>query len=202
MEGNPCNTILLHRMMPHVSTLGPYSRLCLWTQGCPRRCEGCITPEAQPLSGGYRVEFGEIESMLLRYPEQEGLTISGGEPFLQATALCHLIDRLRNKKDVGVIIYSGYTLNELQQSFAPKDSLSLLARTDLLIDGPYVQSLDDNGALRGSSNQQALLLTNRYKGEISRYGAGKKRETELRYSENGFCIIGVPKKSFPKEQML
>ena len=130
--------------------------------------------------------------MLLRFPEQEGLTVSGGEPFLQAEALARLIDRLRKRKEIGVILYTGYTLEELRGQQAPEGSGALLERIDLLIDGPYIANLNDGGALRGSSNQRVIPLTERYRDRLWMYGAGRERQVELRYTEEGFGIVGVP----------
>lgn len=191
-QPEPSETLRLHLLLPQITTLGPYVRLGIWTQGCPRRCHGCVTPEAQPLTGGRLAAPGEIERLYFRFPAHEGLTVSGGEPFLQAKVLCGLIDRLRARKDVGVIIYTGYTLEELKQAGAPEGSLALLNRTDLLIDGPYQAALDDGGALRGSSNQRVLPLTDRYRDCLRLFGPGQARRTELRYTGEGFGLVGIP----------
>ena len=192
------DVLRLHRLIPRVTTLGPFVRLGVWTQGCLGSCPGCVTPEARPLTGGKPVTFDGIERLFLRFPEQEGLTVSGGEPFLQAAALCRLIDRLRARRDMGVIVYTGYTLDELQKTRAA-ENLALLDRIDLLIDGPYITALDDGGALRGSSNQRILPLTDRYRNCLDQYGPGRPRRTELRYTDDGFGLVGIPSKRRKEE---
>ena len=163
----------VHMREPAVRTLGPGVRYALWVQGCPRRCPGCVAPEAQALDGGTELETGALAWEIL-LSGAEGLTISGGEPFLQAKALAGLIRTVRRKRDLGVIVYTGYLYEEL---LADPAARALLEQTDLLIDGPYVKELDDGKSLRGSSNQRVIPLTERYRGELSLYGR-PERPTE------------------------
>lgn len=163
----------VHMREPAVHTLGPGVRYALWVQGCPRRCPGCVAPEAQALDGGTELETGALAWEIL-LSGAEGLTISGGEPFLQAEALAELIRTVRRKRDLGVIVYTGYRYEEL---LADPAARALLEETDLLIDGPYVKELDDGKSLRGSSNQRVIPLTERYRGELSLYGR-PERPTE------------------------
>lgn len=182
-------------MLPRIKVLGPFSRYVIWTQGCNRRCPGCMSPESRLWDGGAQYDVAEITKRILRYPETEGITISGGEPFLQAAALSNLIDSIRKERDFGVICYTGFTIEELSSDEAPPGSVGLLNRIDLLIDGPYVKELNDDGALRGSSNQRILPLTGRYRDYLSLYGAEGKRETEPKMIEDGFLVVGVPSKT-------
>ncbi len=163
----------VHMREPAVRTLGPGVRYALWVQGCPRRCPGCVAPEAQALDGGTELETGALAWEIL-LSGVEGLTISGGEPFLQAEALAELIRTVRRKRDLGVIVYTGYRYEEL---LADPAARALLEETDLLIDGPYVKELDDGKSLRGSSNQRVIPLTERYREELSLYGR-PERPTE------------------------
>lgn len=163
----------VHMREPAVRTLGPGVRYALWVQGCPRRCPGCVAPEAQALDGGTELETGALAWEIL-LSGAEGLTISGGEPFLQAEALAELIRTVRRKRDLGVIVYTGYRYEEL---LADPAARALLEETDLLIDGPYVKELDDGKSLRGSSNQRVIPLTERYREELSLYGR-PERPTE------------------------
>ena len=193
--GKGSETLQVHRMLPRVITLGPGLRLALWVQGCFRRCPGCITPDSRPLDGGRQQTVSEIAAAFLREPGHEGITISGGEPFLQAGALCRLIDLIREQRDCGVIVYTGYTLEELQESGAPEDAAELLRRTDLLIDGPYIRELNDDASLRGSSNQRVICLTERYRNDIGLYGVKDRRDIEIRWTQDGLFIAGIPSKT-------
>lgn len=121
---------------------------------------------------------------------RDGLTISGGEPFLQAQALYELVNLIRAKRDIGIIVYTGYTLDEILQS---KDlyMCRFLEQIDLLIDGPYIEELNDGMNLRGSSNQRAIALTARYESDVDGYGS-KKAEVEFFMKEDKVLMVGVP----------
>ena len=190
--GERNKTVLVHQMLSGITTLGPFSRFALWTQGCQRHCPGCISPTSRSFDGGYEVSIDEIACKALCEPAHEGITISGGEPFLQATALCDLIDLIRQKKNFGVIVYTGFTFEELRGSCAPENSGELLRRIDLLIDGPYISELNDNASLRGSSNQRLIWLTDRYKSYSDQYGVPEGRKTEIRWTGEEFFIAGIP----------
>lgn len=71
---------------------GPGLRTTIFFQGCGLKCEWCQNPESQCLNGGYvpllNYSIDEIVEIVLRdknYYEgsQGGVTLSGGEPFLQ-----------------------------------------------------------------------------------------------------------------------
>lgn len=172
-----------------VTKLGPGIRFCIWTQGCPRRCTGCMTPESQPLDGGYLIDVDSLVDRIKQLRRTE-LTISGGEPFLQAAALTELIVKLRKDIDLGVIIYTGYTYEEIM-SGSNYEYKVLSDQCDLIIDGPYEALLNDGKNLRGSSNQKAILITNRYKDFIKEFGE-KPAEVEFFVREDRISMVGVP----------
>jgi organic radical activating enzyme len=100
-----------------------------------------------------------LVAQLLR-PEHEGISFSGGEPFLQASALALLAREVR-RSGRSVVSYSGFTLQELQSGEVP-DAAALLSELDILIDGPFVPAQAATLPWRGSSNQQIHFLTDRY----------------------------------------
>jgi len=65
----------------------------------------------------------------------------------------------------------------------------LLAQVDVLIDGPFVQSLNDSVGLRGSSNQRVIHLTSRLKGHDFE---SQKREVEITITNGELAFIGIP----------
>lgn len=183
--------IRIHHKVRKATVLGPGVRYVVWVQGCMQRCPGCVSPQAQPLDGGTEMPVDALVEDILSTDGIEGITISGGEPFLQAAALVRLIDALRARRDLGVIVYTGCLLEDLQ-SDEPAGAAELLMRIDLLIDGPYVDELNDDGALRGSSNQRVIPLTKRYTGAVADYGVPGGRKTELMFTADGFFLTGVP----------
>ena len=167
--------------------LGPFKRSVIWVQGCLKNCPGCIAPESHALTG-QKISIDTILQWISQYPDNEGITISGGEPFLQAKALCQLVKEVR-KQNKGVIIYSGYTYQELLDQKDP-DISELLSLTDLLIDGPYIQKKDDGSAGRGSSNQQYIHLTQRYFNHQDYFQ--KQRQAVIYTDGRKFILEGIP----------
>ena len=170
--------------------LGPFLRNALWVSGCCFNCDGCLAKEMNK-QNPKSISTHELANVFLT-TKAEGVTISGGEPFLQSKALSEMIDIIREERDYGVIIYSGYTIDELIQ----KDDLdinNLLSKTDILIDGRYIKDLDDGKPYRGSSNQRIIPLTDRYSGYISDYyNSQNKRSIEIQIDRNSFYLVGVP----------
>lgn len=172
-----------------ITKLGPGVRFGIWTQGCPRRCSGCMSPNSQALNQGYLVNVEALSKQIVDSGRTE-LTISGGEPFLQAKQLIALIDKVRETVDLGVIIYTGYTIDELNSSeniYYKK----LLKKSDLIVDGEYVESLNDGKNLRGSSNQRAIPLTDRYRDFSKEFGT-RPAEVEFFFQEEKISMVGVP----------
>lgn len=167
--------------------LGPYKRFVIWVYGCCFNCDGCLahnTKYGVELKLSLRELVGQVS-----LDDVEGITISGGEPFLQAPVLYDFVSLLRSKKDIGIIIYSGYTKEELQKD---ERNLPLLSITDILIDGRYIKALDDGRAYVGSSNQKVHYLSERYKEIGPYYYAARKRKAEIKLTGNQAILIGVP----------
>lgn len=171
-----------------VTVLGPGKRCVLWVFGCCFSCEGCIG-EHYKTGSWLETSAREMAEWYLSHPA-DGLTISGGEPMLQAGALCEMIDRIRAVRPCGVIVYTGFTLEMLQDE--SEDVRRLLEHIDLLIDGPYIRELDHNQSGRGSENQRIIPLTPLYQQEAKTYYAPHVRHTEIRMSREGTLMIGVP----------
>lgn len=136
---------------------GPGLRFTVFTQGCPHHCPGCHNPQTHDFQGGRWVTVAELVRQFDEDPLLAGVTLSGGEPFCQAEALCDLAQQIRDRGKT-VMAYSGYTLEQLQA--LPDPAVDRLLRlTDILVDGPYIQALRDlDLKFRGSSNQRLLDL--------------------------------------------
>ncbi len=182
--------ILLSHTEKNTDLLGPYRRFVIWVHGCCFDCEGCLAESTK--NGAYtETDIKELAQEILS-SETEGITISGGEPFLQAKALFELVSLLKSIKDIGVIIYSGFTLEELQEN---KENRDLLTVTDILIDGRYMKELDDGKAYIGSSNQHLYYLSDRYKDIGQEYYSADKRRAEIKFTLDKAVLIGVPSKN-------
>lgn len=153
-------TINLHDFLERSTENGPGTRAVIWVQGCTLHCPGCFNPDTHDQGIRQLVAVEELASRILRISGIEGITISGGEPFLQAAPLAQLGD-LMHTHDLGLVVFSGFTFEQLTQA-NKSDWNALLAVTDLLIAGPFMQQFACNMALRGSRNQTLHFLSERY----------------------------------------
>ena len=136
---------------------GPGIRLVVYAQGCLQDCPGCHNPETQDLEGGRLVALEELTEKIERNPYLDGVTFSGGEPFLQAEAFARLAQKFKSR-GLSLVTYTGYTFEYLfKESRSDLSIYRLLKSTDLLIDGPYLQEKRDLNLLyRGSYNQRII----------------------------------------------
>lgn len=136
---------------------GPGIRYVIFTQGCPHNCQGCHNPQTHDFNSGKIVNIEEIVDNINENPLLKGITLSGGEPFMQAKVLSKLIDKISNR-NLDIITYTGFKFEDLLNTANEENNfLELLNRTDILIDGKFEeQNKDENLMYRGSSNQRAI----------------------------------------------
>jgi anaerobic ribonucleoside-triphosphate reductase activating protein len=150
-------SLRVHRIYHGSVVEGPGRRSVLQLMGCTLRCPGCHTPETHPVDGGVLMSVGEVVDLLLDQEgaPRDGVTILGGEPFLQHENLSLLLSELKGRGQ-HITLYSGYTLEELRAR--PEPSVrEALALADILIDGRFVASLSHGaGEWRGSTNQRVI----------------------------------------------
>ncbi|MBQ2038598.1 MAG: anaerobic ribonucleoside-triphosphate reductase activating protein [Thermoguttaceae bacterium] len=134
---------------------GPGMRYALFTQGCPRACPGCHNPQTHDPKGGFETTTEEILKEIDSNPLLDGVTFSGGDPFMQPKPLVELAKELK-KRNLNVITYTGYRWEELVDANDP-DWNALIQASDVIVDGPFVQSLHDwKLKYTGSSNQRII----------------------------------------------
>ena len=178
-------------MVRETKFLGPGLRAVLWVRGCFHHCKGCFSPEWQSVhQENYQSDQSLAERLLIQNPGVEGITFSGGDPFLQAESLAKMLRFARTERDFNVISYSGYTLEQLQKEVVPGAN-DLLAEIDILIDGKYVEALNTGVGMYGSTNQKVHYLTN----NIERIDfASLPRKVEIRINSEEAFLVGVPGK--------
>jgi len=152
----------VHRIYHGSVVEGPGRRSVLQLMGCTLRCPGCHTPETHPVDGGVLISVAEVVDLLLD-PEghpRDGVTVLGGEPFLQHENLSLLLRELK-ERGLHVTLYSGYTLEELRARPEPSVREALVL-ADILIDGRFIASLARGaGEWRGSTNQRVIYAPGR-----------------------------------------
>ena len=141
----------INRIQFPVYNLGPGKRLAIWVQGCSLACKGCINPELWTENGGKNIEIASLASSILTIKNHfDGITITGGEPFEQYNALVAFGSFIKMKSILNILVYSGFTLEELTKKFPDKLFMNSL---DYLIDGRYERDFAVSDNIRGSSNQ-------------------------------------------------
>lgn len=183
------SAIRIYMSVPCSEVLGPYKRFVVWVQGCNKRCKGCIAKDSWASDGGEIVKVDELAEKIILQDAIEGITISGGEPFLQQELLCELIKKVREHRDLGVILYTGMNYDEIKDS-------DLARCADLIIDGEYIEEKNDNKSLRGSSNQNIICVTERYSNVVSDYYGVQGRKIELVLTNGTTQMVGIPTKEF------
>ena len=180
-----------------VKTLGPGNRVGIWAVGCHQRCYKCSNPELQDADPAKDVDLTTIQNTILRVKADsriDGITISGGEPFLYPDELCRLVLFLKRNVSEDILIYTGYTIDELYGSEDPY-VITILENIAVLIDGPYVNNLNDGLGLRGSSNQRIIFLNSKYKQHYESLILQKRLVQNVHYN-GGFVSFGIPLKDY------
>lgn len=136
---------------------GPGFRYVIFTQGCPHHCEGCHNPGTHSMDGGRLENITTLAKDIQKNPLLKGITLSGGEPFMQAKKLVKLLSMLDLNRYT-VMTYTGFKYEYLLKNSDEENGyLELLRLTDVLIDGKFELSLKSNKVkFRGSTNQRAI----------------------------------------------
>lgn len=169
--------------------LGPGVRAVVWVQGCAFHCPGCIAPEWIPLKPARLVSPENLAAELLANPQITGITISGGEPMLQADGLSRMLRYASAIRSIDVLCFSGYHLEQLTTTPPGPGVSDLLQQLDVLVDGPYIHKLNDNLGLRGSRNQRIHYLTSRLKAYDLEH---QPRSAEVVLQQGQAMLVGVP----------
>lgn len=149
---------------------GPGLRLTVFVQGCPHHCPGCHNPETWDQFGGRYMDTQEIIAKMDANPLLDGITLSGGEPFWQSYPCIELAEAA-HERGLNVWCYTGFTFEKIK-----KDPYfrNLLDHIDVLVDGPYIESLRTlELPWRGSRNQRLIdVQESLRKGKVVEYGGG------------------------------
>jgi len=133
-------------------------RCSLYVSGCLFACQDCFNKATWSFRNGipYTEELEEKIMSDLALPHVQGLTLLGGEPFLNTPTLIPLVRRIRNElPEKDIWSWSGYTFEQLLKD--SDDKKELLSLIDVLVDGPFMKTLKTfQGSFTGSSNQRVL----------------------------------------------
>lgn len=148
----------------------PGVSVTFFTQGCPHRCKGCHNPETWDFNGGKEFTpqvLKEIYEALGVNNIERNFCIMGGEPLCQENLFLTLLVLRQVKQrfpNVKIYLWTGYYYKDLINS-TDSHMKQILELVDVLIDGPYDQSLRDvTLKMRGSSNQSIINLKEKNNG--------------------------------------
>ena len=147
---------------------GPGLRFTVFTQGCPHKCEGCHNPNTHDESAGELRPVAEIIEEMRGNPLTDGLTLSGGEPFLQPEG-CLALGKAAAESGLTIWIFSGFNYEELVEMGTRDENVAaLLDITHVLVDGRFLigeRSLELKW--KGSKNQRVIdMVKTREMGSI------------------------------------
>ena len=164
---------------------GPGERFTLWTQGCSKGCKNCFNPETWSFAINKIMSVEEIFN-IIKDLDVSGVTITGGDPFEQPEELFNLLlllEKLNLSK--GVIVFTGYTIDEINKDFLLRKSLSYI---DVLIDGRFFEEQRISSGLRGSENQNIIYFSNKVLPEELEIDQG----VEIGLSNDNIYVTGFP----------
>lgn len=138
-------------------TNGKGLRKIFFSKGCKHNCKNCHNESMNSFDGGELLDIDFLVNSVLDTPYLKGVTFSGGDPFYQAKAFAEFSTKLKNH-DINIWCYTGFTYEELIKLSEKDDSIyNLLHHIDVLVDGPYIEELNDGSTrYRGSKNQRII----------------------------------------------
>jgi anaerobic ribonucleoside-triphosphate reductase activating protein len=154
----------IHAVLPRSRANGPGTRFTIWTQGCSLGCTGCFNPRTHaPDAAPARPVRELIDAVAAGADGIEGVTVTGGEPLEQPTAVAAFCRAVRARTALGIIVLTGFTRREIEADAA---RAAAVADVDLVVAGRYLArrriAAGPNG-LRGSENKTYWTRTARYR---------------------------------------
>ena len=137
---------------------GPGVRVSIFMQGCTFNCKNCFNPETHDFMGGEEFTEDVINEVLKLCENEhvEGLSILGGEPMhpINIEGTTELAKKFKEKfPNKNLWVWTGFLFDRDLQN---KEVLKYI---DVLVDGPFIESLKNlNLVFRGSENQRLIKL--------------------------------------------
>lgn len=183
------------RILYPVEVLGPGRRIGIWLCGCSRGCKGCSNPELWQKQEKYKINIDSVLKLIHQISDTnpvDGFTITGGDPMEQSEELQHLLKMLKRISD-DVLVYTGFKIEELTEN--------QLENISVLIDGAYIEELNDNSLLRGSSNQRIHILEEKQRVKYETYLNTESNKIQNFTTNDGTVSVGIHRPDFMKEEI-
>lgn len=131
---------------------GPGFRTSIYCAGCDHRCPGCHNPQSWAFDGGKEMDVASLMKIIMADPFAN-VTFTGGDPMYQAAGFAELARAIHTYSNKDIWCYTGF----VYESLIHEDQRELLENLDVLVDGPFIQKLQDSDLLFcGSSNQRLI----------------------------------------------
>lgn len=163
---------------------GPGIRVSLFVSGCTNKCPGCFNPSSWSFEAGTPFTDKTIDTIieLCKKEHIAGLSLLGGDPLhvRNQEEVCKLIKKFKEQlPDKNIWIWSGYKWEDTFEGGIAYTEYSrdILALSDVLIDGPFIEELKSlRLKYKGSKNQRLLdLQATESKGKPVLYKLSKKQ---------------------------
>lgn len=159
---NPTPALRVLSIVEGTSVDGPGLRTSIYLAGCRHACPGCHNPQSWSFEAGDEMTVDKIMDVVRC--NGAPVTFSGGDPFYSLPALLPLLRQLKEEA-YNVWCYTGFCYEQVRSLEVGAKALRYI---DVLVDGPFVESLrDEHLRFRGSSNQRIIdVPATLRKGEI------------------------------------
>ena len=186
--------MLVDRIIYPIKTLGPGKRIAVWTMGCSKHCFRCSNPELWPFKKENDIDIYRLADILIKITKSndvDGITFTGGDPMEQAEEMACLLQKICEFFD-DIIIYTGFRLEDLERNL-PVNILTILKdRISILIDGPYIDCLNDGkSAMIGSVNQRHIFFDKTKMEKYKKYCINFGRKIQNVYYDKGIISVGI-----------
>ena len=156
------NQVRIYSILKESKVNGPGLRTAIYFQGCNLNCPHCINPQTHDINGGTIMTLKNIKNIINSVKNKiEGITCTGGEPFLQPKGLLEIV-RYAHSLGKTVIISTGYNLEELRKI---KLFDTIKKYSDVIIYGRFHHEELISTGLVGSKNKKFIFCSNVYSKE-------------------------------------
>lgn len=152
----PVNELYIMEVMEQTMADGPGFRTSIYCAGCEHHCPGCHNPQSWNRNNGHKMSIDDL-MRIIKDDDLSNVSFSGGDPFYQVEGFTELARRIKAETRKTIWCWTGFTIEEIR---ADEHLAMMLPYIDVLVDGPYIESLRDTQLhFRGSSNQRIIHLT-------------------------------------------
>jgi anaerobic ribonucleoside-triphosphate reductase activating protein len=168
----------------HVNGNG--NRFVIWVQGCDLACEGCWNQQTWSFEDKQLISVNDLFDKIQEHIDTlDGITFTGGEPFLQSQKLAELAGLIKEQTSLSIHVFSGFDLAEIKEESGRS---KLLGYVDTLVCGRFDGNMPNNN--------QTLYLFNE---ELDNWSFNNS-DVEIEIDEsNNIKITGYPTNSLINE---